>query len=143
MITFEQAKRQYVHRFTMEHVPGWARIPHNGKYYAPQYATDLEWYKNTTFPGDKDHIGGNDHCCSSNETWPLGKGFLDKPFLQDRAQTARPMCSKETALHAMQLLIDALETNQNVDWLENDPVDEFAALKVMAMDAKQKFEAVI
>lgn len=53
-ITFEQAKAQYVHRYTMEHVPAWAREinPGNGKYYAPGYSTDLEWYENTEFKGE-------------------------------------------------------------------------------------------
>jgi hypothetical protein len=43
--SFEQAKAQYVHRFTMEH----GAAP-NGQYYAPQFASDQEWYDHTQFP---------------------------------------------------------------------------------------------
>jgi hypothetical protein len=80
--TIEQAKREYVHRFTMEHVPAWAAKPMpNGTHYAPQYASDAEWYANTLFPGEE----GNPHsprlgaCYSTNPTWPLGH-FLTEPY---------------------------------------------------------------
>lgn len=83
---FEEAKRKYVHRFTMEHVPAWAlKDPGNpradGKpcFYAPQYRTDREWYDNTTFPGEAGHDGDECHCYASGQTWPLGK-WLDRPY---------------------------------------------------------------
>lgn len=85
-ITLAQAKAQYVHRFTMEHVPAWANEPHLNhdnntfKYYAPQYKSDKEWYDNTVFPGESDLcIKSDDHCYSSGKTWPLGQ-WLDKPY---------------------------------------------------------------
>jgi hypothetical protein len=79
-ITFEQAKAQYVYRYTMEHVPAWAlRTSETGKYYAPQYSTDAEWYDNTRFPGEHE-VGAHDgHCMSTNQSWPLGH-WLDAPF---------------------------------------------------------------
>jgi hypothetical protein len=78
--TFEQAKAKYVNRFTMEHVPAWAKKPMaNGKYYAPQYESDAEWYASTLFPGEPGHHNGKNHCQSSNQTWPLGQ-FLDAPY---------------------------------------------------------------
>lgn len=77
--TFEHACRTYVNRFTMEHVPEWARKQpkdHGGTatwYYAPQYRSDREWYDNTSFPGEPDHIGRITECWSRNATWPLGQ----------------------------------------------------------------------
>lgn len=79
-ITLEQAKSQYVHRFTMDHVPQWARQRRDdGTYYAPQYRSDKEWYDNTTFPGESGLHGNSKHCETRNQSWPLGQA-LDKPF---------------------------------------------------------------
>jgi len=78
-ITFEQAKAQYVHRYTAEHVPQWARrMAPNGKYYAPQYRTDLEWYNATEFNGEGE-IADKEHCYSTKATWPFGQ-WLDEPY---------------------------------------------------------------
>lgn len=79
-VSFEDAKRQFVHRFTMDHVPDWAfkRAP-NGRFYAPQYASDEEWYERTLFKGDDGHDGGSRYCDSRRQTWPLGE-WLDKPY---------------------------------------------------------------
>lgn len=78
-ITLEEAKRQYVNRYTMEHVPTWARKARpDGLFYAPQYRTDAEWYANTTFPGEEGHIGGKSHCFSTGATWPLGKELKER-----------------------------------------------------------------
>lgn len=76
-LDFESAKAQYVHRFTMEHVPTWARKRRdNGSYYAPQFRSDREWFENTVFPP---HNGARKYCTSTNLSWPLGTA-LDKPF---------------------------------------------------------------
>jgi hypothetical protein len=76
-LSFEDAKREYINRFTMEHVPAWAKKPlDNGKYYAPQYKSDQEWYDNTVFPP---FTMNKKYCESSNATWPLGQ-FLSEPF---------------------------------------------------------------
>lgn len=91
--TFEEACRCYVHRYTMEHVPSWAytAIPGSGgKFYAPQYCSDLEWYENTIFPGEG-HLHHNcKYCYSSNQSWPLGRS-LSAPFsaLAHRKEVAR------------------------------------------------------
>lgn len=78
--TFEHAKRVYVHRFTCEHIPAWARKPRpDGWYYAPQYATDQEWYEKTAFPGEPDHIGRITGCYSRNASWPCGQ-TCGRPF---------------------------------------------------------------
>jgi hypothetical protein len=78
-ISFEQAKAQYTHRFTMEHVPVWAilRAP-NGKYYAPQYRSDKEWYDNTLFAGESE-LATKEACYTANQSWPLGQ-WLDQPY---------------------------------------------------------------
>lgn len=83
-LTLAQACAQYPHRYTMEHVPQWARSRpcDNGgtetRYYAPQYRSDAEWYANTIFPGEGPEAS-RDHCYSSGQTWPLGQ-WLDAPY---------------------------------------------------------------
>lgn len=78
---FETAKRTYVHRFTMEHIPNWAREPmSNGKFYAPQFRSDREWFDNTLFPPHKFQLSKRDTSCfTTGETWPLGQ-YLDAPY---------------------------------------------------------------
>lgn len=87
-ITFEQAKARFTNRFTMEHVPPWAKEapdatpPISSKrpgYYAPQFRTDREWYDNTRFKGEPGHLGTARECTTSGQTWPLGQ-WLDEPF---------------------------------------------------------------
>lgn len=82
-ISFGEARRQYVHRYTIEHVPAWARRPApNGKHYAPQFRSDLEWYDNTLFPGEDGHPFPDSRrgdCYTTGQTWPLGQ-WLDEPF---------------------------------------------------------------
>lgn len=78
--TLAQATAQYVYRYTMEHVPAWARQPTAlGKYYAPQFRTDAEWYAATKFPGEPGYIGIGTDCYTTGQTWPLGK-WLEKPY---------------------------------------------------------------
>ena len=78
-MSFEQACFNYTERYTMEHVPNWASAPcnGNGKFYAPQFRTDREWYNNTVFPPESGH---RSDCYTSGETWPLGE-WLDAPYL--------------------------------------------------------------
>ena len=84
-ISFEEAKRRYVNRYTMEHVPTWSRTrpaDHGGtetRYYAPQFRTDREWYENTRFYGESGHIGRKGECFTTGQTFPLGH-WLDRPF---------------------------------------------------------------
>lgn len=87
--SLEAAKAIYVHRFTMEFVPQWARRPLNdGRYYAPQFRTDAEWYANTLFPGEPGHPGGKNFCYTTGQTFPLGQ-WLDKAY--ERAELNRFM----------------------------------------------------
>lgn len=72
-ISLAAAKAQYPHRYTAEHVPAWAKEPLSlGRFYAPQYASDAEWYENTAFPGEANCYAA-DHCVSNWQTWPHGK----------------------------------------------------------------------
>lgn len=80
--SFEQACSRYVHRFTMDHVPEWARmVREDGTFYAPQYRSDREWYDNTLFPGEAAYPFGkrDTSCFSTGATWPLGQS-LAKPY---------------------------------------------------------------
>lgn len=79
-LTLEQACAQYPHRFTLDHVPAWAlRRCSNGKFYAPQFASDAEWFANTAFPGEGDIGPREKYCRTSFPTWPRGQ-WLDAPF---------------------------------------------------------------
>ena len=77
--TLKQAQSMYVHRFTCEHLPQWARaVRPDGAYYAPQFATDAEWYENTVFPGETahpDYPRRVKHCHTTGQTWPLGQSL--------------------------------------------------------------------
>ena len=78
-ITLEQARTRYVHRYTMEHVPQWARAAApNGKHYAPQFKTDREWYEKTLFAGES-KMANKNSCHTSGQSWPLGQ-WLDTPY---------------------------------------------------------------
>lgn len=81
-LSLEQARAKYVHRYTMEHVPQWSRqrAP-GGKFYAPQYRNDQEWYEHTIFPGERDYPfrGERMGCYTTGQTWPLGL-WLDTPY---------------------------------------------------------------
>lgn len=88
-ISFEKARGEYTNRYTMEHMPLWARAPHvltiagqstpTGKFYAPQFRTDREWYDNTRFRGEEGWIGIGTDAYTTGQTWPLGQ-WLDTPF---------------------------------------------------------------
>jgi hypothetical protein len=78
-LSFERAKALYVNRFTAEHKPAWANERAlNGKFYAPQFSSDREWYEHTLFHGESD-MADRRHCYTSGQTWPLGH-WLNEPF---------------------------------------------------------------
>ncbi len=79
-ISFRDACAKYVHRFTMEHVPQWARqVREDGTYYAPQFRSDAEWYNATSFPGENGVHRRSKYCRTLGQTWPLGQS-LPQPF---------------------------------------------------------------
>lgn len=74
IIDLRTAKLRYPYRFTMEHVPSWARVRQSdGTFPAPQFRTDQEWYDNTTFPGESGLSKNAKYCEIRNQSWPLGK----------------------------------------------------------------------
>ncbi len=78
-LSLELAQKTFRDRFTMEWVPYWAKIAcANGKYYAPQYVTDQEWYEKTLFRGES-VLATERFCYSQDPTFPLGL-WLDAPF---------------------------------------------------------------
>lgn len=80
-VSFEQAKRDFPDRYTVDNVPQWARKPApNGRYFAPHYASDREWYESQIFPGEPG-LHGNARQCKQvrRETLPMGK-WLDAPL---------------------------------------------------------------
>lgn len=79
--SLEQARAQFVHRFTLEHVPAWARQQReDGTFYAPQFATDREWYDNTLFHGESE-LADRHHCHTGAPTWPMGQS-LTSPYIK-------------------------------------------------------------
>lgn len=79
-MTFDEAKSRYVHRYTMEHVPEWAKsAAPNGKFYAPQFRTDREWFDATLFPPDNPLGPRVKDCYTTGQTFPLGQ-WLDAPY---------------------------------------------------------------
>ena len=70
-----EALRSYVHRFTGEHVPAWARHPRpDGRAYPLQFASDAEWLANTRFPVTKaGRLAKRPSICESRPTWPNGR----------------------------------------------------------------------
>ena len=87
--TFATACAQFRNRFTMEHVPAWAREPFgpDNLYPAPHFRSDAEWYANTKFPGEPGLHGNCRHCETNGLTWPLGRAPLPEPYR--RGQTTR------------------------------------------------------
>lgn len=75
-LTLAQACAQYPHRFTMDHVPAWARDQReDGTFYAPQFRSDAEWYELAKFPGEGGLSRRSRYCTSGAPTWPLGKSL--------------------------------------------------------------------
>lgn len=79
----EDAKAQFVHRYTREHIPAWAHgVQHNngpdaGKPFLVQFASDADWLEHTMFAvagkGAKLHLHNVIRYCQSTPSWPDGK----------------------------------------------------------------------
>lgn len=65
----------YVHRFTGQHRPAWAKRPMpSGKRYKVQFKDDADWLANTKFAVRQDgRLDMRVHRCESTPTWPEGK----------------------------------------------------------------------
>jgi len=71
------ALAQFVHRYTIKHVPEWAlraRRHPDGLAYKPQFADDQDWLAHTRFQVRKDgRLDKRVHQCYSQPTWPEGQ----------------------------------------------------------------------
>lgn len=72
----ESARRaalaRFVHRFTVNNRPQWARANPN---YLPQFLDDSDWLANTRFHVTKSgQLDRRYSHCESTPTWPQGKG---------------------------------------------------------------------
>ena len=67
-----KALAQFVHRFTGEHTPAWARLPMpDGRAYAVQFKDDADWLRHTCFAVNNDgKLSKRVHFCESSPTWP-------------------------------------------------------------------------
>lgn len=79
-----EALRRWVHRFTKDHVPAWARDPMpDGRPYPVQFASDADWLANTVFSlTASGRFSERDRYCRSTPTWP------DNPDLRDGERRA-------------------------------------------------------
>ena len=72
---------RFVHRFTREHVPGWAQKPRpDGTPYPVQFDSDRDWLAHTWLVIKKDGtLDERVEHCQSSPTWP------DNPELRTQA----------------------------------------------------------
>ena len=70
--TRAEVLRAFVHRFTGDHKPDWARKPRpDGTAYPLQFKDDADWLANTFFAINRDgSLSAKQHFCSSSPTWP-------------------------------------------------------------------------
>ena len=82
-LSFEAACKRFKKRFTLDHTPGWARhiVERTGKYQAPRYNSDMEWYQRSEFIGFAT-TGSRKYIRENDPTWPVGR-WLDKPFKRE------------------------------------------------------------
>lgn len=68
----QEVKRRFVHRFTGDHAPDWARKPMpNGQAYPLQFADDADWLAHTYFWVNKTgRLSARHSYCESHATWP-------------------------------------------------------------------------
>lgn len=69
----QHALRCFVHRFTGEHKPDWARKPwKDGKPYPVQHATDADWLNETRFAVRSDgRLDQRVQHCEGTPSWPF------------------------------------------------------------------------
>lgn len=80
------ARRNYLNRYTREHVPLWTRKTRDdGRAYPLQFASDSEWLARSLFPvtvrkGGKlgEHTKAGRAYCHSSPSWPDGLDEIDQ-----------------------------------------------------------------
>lgn len=62
----------FVHRFTGQHKPDWAKVPRpDGTAYPVHFKDDADWLANTSFEGTKSgKLDNRNNACLSRPTWP-------------------------------------------------------------------------
>lgn len=82
----KRALAWYVHRFTRDHIPSWAkRANSNGLFCNVQFASDQDWLAHNKFKVTKS--GQIDLCgthCESAPTWPDGQAMLTTPYKRNK-----------------------------------------------------------
>lgn len=70
-----EALARYVHRFTRDHVPAWAKQPQpDGRSYPVHFDSDSEWLAKTYFPVTaRGKLAARPGNCQSHPTWPDGR----------------------------------------------------------------------
>ena len=64
----QEAKAQFVHRYTGEHKPAWVKGPET----PVQFKDDMDWLANTWFwVAKKGELANRPGYCVSHPTWPL------------------------------------------------------------------------
>lgn len=79
----ELAKRMYVHRYTRDHIPNWARYSKrpDGRLYPVQFASDADWLRHTQFRVTIDgRLRKDASYCYSRPTYP-DNPELRRPYL--------------------------------------------------------------
>lgn len=67
----EEAKRRFVHRYTGDNKPKWARKEwKDGKPYPLQFKDDADWLAHTIFRTNRDGSLHARASCESSPTWP-------------------------------------------------------------------------
>lgn len=95
-------------------MPYWAgNAAPNGKYYAPQFATDREWYDNTAFEGESE-LADKDHCHTSGQTWPVGQ-WLDQPYTKEPDSEALTVADL-TNLRTLLVSANTPGSDLSADW---------------------------
>lgn len=81
-MSFEEACRRYVHRYTVDHFPQWAKKPvvpegmGRIRFYAPQWRSDREWYEYHLFPPHNPFSKTSCHA-TRVPTFPMGLWLSD------------------------------------------------------------------
>lgn len=93
-LSIDEARRRFVKRFTLNHIPHWAKhkLP-NGKYPGPRYESDQHWYATSEFIGFG-ATGVRKYIREGKPTYPVGR-FLDAPFTKAVPYTGKKPKGKD------------------------------------------------
>lgn len=70
-----EALSRFIHRYTGDHTPKWARQPMpNGNFHPVQFASDQDWPGHTLFWVTDRYTLAKRRACDSRPTWPNVRG---------------------------------------------------------------------